>query len=97
MLFRSNITLGFQLKTTAGLNTVKIAVNVELQQNGRMIGWPTGGLWFYTLETEVTEIKFINEGVDDSDRIVLSNIIFQRLREQCTLVSVLTFNKTLHV
>jgi hypothetical protein len=62
-----------------------------------MIGRPAGSVGVYTQEAEVAEITFVNEGFDDSDRVVLSNIIFEHFRKQGTLVSVLAFNKTLHI
>ena len=38
-----NVALRFLLQTPTGLNAVEIAVDVELQKNGGMVGRPTGG------------------------------------------------------
>jgi hypothetical protein len=42
-----------------------------------MIGRPAGSMRFYALETEVTEITLIDEGFDDSDRIVLIDVVIE--------------------
>jgi hypothetical protein len=79
------------------LDAIEIPVNKELQQYGRMIGRSASSVGVYSLEPEMAEITFVYKGFDDSDRVVLRNIIFEHFRKQGTLVSVLAFNKTLHI
>jgi hypothetical protein len=42
-----------------------------------MIGRPTCSLGVYTLETEMTEITFVYEGFDDSDWVILINVVIE--------------------
>ena len=42
-----------------------------------MIGRPAGSMRVYALETEVTEIELINKSFDDSDRIVLIDVVIK--------------------
>ena len=42
-----------------------------------MIGGPAGRVGFDTLEAEVAEITFVNEGFDDSDRVVLIDVVIK--------------------
>ena len=61
-----------------------------------MIGRTTRRTWFDALKSKHFEIEFIDERLNDSDRIILADIVIETFGEQCALGSVFTFNKTLH-
>jgi hypothetical protein len=42
-----------------------------------MVGRPAGRVGFDTLETEVTEITLIDKGFDDSDGVVLIDVVIK--------------------
>ena len=49
-----------------------------------MIGGSTSGRWVNAFETQVDQIKFINEDIDHPNRVVLGNVIVQALWQQRT-------------
>ncbi|OOO00933.1 MAG: hypothetical protein USCGTAYLOR_02863 [Chromatiales bacterium USCg_Taylor] len=61
-----------------------------------MIGRTTGRPWFDALESKYFEIEFIDERLNNPDRILLADIVLEPFGEQCALGPVFTFNKTLH-
>jgi hypothetical protein len=73
--------LTLSLQTTALLNTIEITVYKELQQYRRMIGRPARSMGGYTLKTETTEITFVYKGLDDSDWVVLIDVVIEQFRE----------------
>jgi hypothetical protein len=54
------------------LNTIEIAVNVELQQHGRMIRRPAGSLWRDPIELQIAQIEFIDKNINHPDRLFSS-------------------------
>jgi hypothetical protein len=46
-----------------------------------MISRPPGDLGLHTLKTQPTQIQFINEYIDDPNRVVCCDVIIQALRE----------------
>ena len=61
-----------------------------------MIGRTTGRRSFDTPKSKHFEIEFIDERLNDSDRILLADIVIEPFGEQCALGSVFTFYETLH-
>src|SRR5271155_4203609 len=61
-----------------------------------MIGRPAGQLRDHALKPQCTKIEFVDEHLDDTDRIVLADIIVEILREQNTLSPIPPPDKTLH-
>jgi hypothetical protein len=59
----------FALQAPARLNAVQIAVNVELEHHGRVISRAAGLGRLHAFETEPGKIKFVNEDIDDPDRV----------------------------
>ena len=57
----STLRCALLLKTPAGLNAIQITVDVELQENGRVIGRPTGSRRIHAFESELAQIKFIHK------------------------------------
>ena len=76
-----NVTSRFPLKTPAGLNAIQITVNVDLEENGRVIGRATGGCRIYPFESELAQIKLIHIYVNDTHRIGFGYIVVEHFRE----------------
>ncbi len=73
---------GLPLKPAARLNPVQLAVDIELQQHGRMIARSAGRQWFNSLKPELTEIELIDKHIDHPHRIVGTDPVFQLLRKE---------------
>jgi len=69
---RLKVTLCFSFKASTGLNTVEIAVDVDLQQNSRMVRKPTSFRRNHTIETQSSKVEFIDEHIDQLHRVVSS-------------------------
>jgi hypothetical protein len=61
-----------------------------------MISRPTSLLRHNTRKAQRFQVQFVNEDIDDADRIVFRHIIVEKLGEQNALPSVLTLDKALH-
>src|ERR1700720_3671163 len=89
--------MGFTLQPTARRDLVDVAVNVDLQQRARMIGWTSGRFWNHTVKAQRPEIQLIDKHVDHPHRIVLSNVVIQILGKQNALSTVFTLNEARHL
>ncbi len=90
------VAAGLALKPTARLYPVEIAVDVKLQQDRRMVGWPARGFRIDTTEPQTAQIKPLDKGLDHTNRIVLRNKVFKRFRKQRPLAAIQTLDKALH-
>src|ERR1700730_16528000 len=77
--------MGLALQPAARRDLVDIAVNVDLQQRARMIGWTSGRFWNHTVKAQRPEIQLIDKHVDHPHRVVLSNVVIQILGKQNAL------------
>src|SRR5271166_4463890 len=91
-----DIALRFPFEPPARLHTVEIAVEVDLQQRRGMIGRATRHLRHNSIKAQHRQIQFINEGIDDADRVIFPDAVVQAIRQQDELAPVLALNKTLH-
>jgi len=57
------------------LHAVEVAVDVDLQQRCRVIGWATGRSGLNPSEAESEEVNLIDESVYDADGIILGDIV----------------------
>ena len=64
------------------------AIEVDLEQNGRMVSGSSCGGRLGPGEAESLEIEFIDEGVNHPHRIVLRDVVVQALGEQQRLLAV---------
>src|SRR5438132_13012433 len=80
----------------ARLNPIEIAVDVELEQYRRMIRRPAGRLRIDPVEPKPAEVEFVDKDVNDPNRIVLMNPVFQAIGKQRALPSIRPLNKALH-
>src|SRR3981081_628815 len=89
--------MGFTLQPAARRDLVDVAVNVDLQQRARMIGWTPGRFWNHTVKAQRPEIQLIDKHVDHPHRVVLSNVVIQILGKQNALYTVFTLNEARHL
>src|SRR5664279_3706441 len=61
-----------------------------------MIRRPTGYLGFDPAEPKLSQIEFIDKDIDDPNRIVLADPVFQAFRKQRALPAIRALNKSLH-
>jgi hypothetical protein len=50
-----------------------------------------------SLEAECAKIEFVDEDLNDPDRVVFTDVVVQALGQQRDLGSILAFDKSLHV
>src|ERR1700730_17074572 len=89
--------MGLALQTAARRDLVDVAVNVDLQQRARMIGWTSGRFWNHTVKAQRPEIQLIDKHVDHPHRAVLSNVVIQIHGKQNALPTVFTLDETRHL
>src|SRR3977135_1651829 len=89
--------MGFTLQPAARRDLVDVAVNVDLQQRARMIGWTPGRFWNHTVKAQRPEIHLIDKHVDHPHRVVLSNVVIQIFRKQNALSTVFTLDEARHL
>ena len=78
----STLRPSLALKPPARLNPIEVAVDVELQQDHRMIRRPTSYLESNPVKSQLRQIKLINKDIDHPNRITLVDPVFQALWEQ---------------
>jgi len=91
------VSLAFTLQAPARLDAVEVPVDVDLEQHRRMVGRPTGARGLNSIEAELLEIQFLDEGFNHPDRVVISDVVVQALRHQTDLASLFSLDESLHV
>jgi hypothetical protein len=66
-----DVALGLALQPSARLDPIQIAVDVDLQQDRRVIRGSSSSSGLCTFEAQFVQPQFIDEDVDDPNRIVL--------------------------
>ena len=89
--------MGLTLQPAARRDLVDVAVNVDLQQRARMIGWTSSRFWNHTVKAQRPEIQLIDKHVDHPHRVVLSNVVIQILGKQNALYTVFTLDEARHL
>jgi hypothetical protein len=84
------------LKPAARLDPIEVAVDVELQQDRRMIRRSAGYLGLDTVESKSGKIEFVHKDVDHPNRIVLADPVFQAFRKQRALHPIRALNEAPH-
>src|ERR1700688_374092 len=69
----------------ARLNSIEIAVDIELQQRRRMIRRPAGRLGSDAVKSQPAQIEFLDKNVNYPKRIVLADPVFQAFRKKRAL------------
>jgi hypothetical protein len=91
-----DVALGLPLQASAGLNPIKIAVDVNLQQRRRMVGGPAGRFGLHPVEAKLVQIKPVDEHLNGSDGIIFCDVVVKAFGKQSALGSVCTFDVSLH-
>jgi len=61
-----------------------------------MVRGTAGRFRYNTRKTQYRQIQFIDEGIDNANRVIFPDVVVQAIRQQDELAPVLTLNKTLH-
>src|SRR5882672_4338491 len=91
-----DVTLALALQAPARLHPIEVAVDVNLQQGRRMIGWSPCCLRLNTAEAQPRQVKLIDKDIDRPDRIVLAQIVIQSLGKQRALTAIIANDKARH-
>jgi hypothetical protein len=91
-----DVALSLALQAAAGLDAVEVAVDVELEKHRGVIRRAAGRRRLYTFEAQCLKIKFLDEDVDDSHRVVLTDIVIKAFGQQRHLLSVFALDASLH-
>ena len=78
------------LQAPAGPNTVEIPVDVELQQIRRIVARAALVVGPNALEPRLLEIEAIDEGINETDRVVRPHIVVHSVGEKQRLGTVFT-------
>src|SRR5258708_4802160 len=92
----STFASGLALEPPARLDPVQIAVNIELQEDRRMIRGSPCRLRIDPAEIERTEIKRVDKHVNHTNRVVLIDPIIQAFGKQRRLPAIHPLDEALH-
>ena len=73
-----DIALRFALHPPARLNPVQITVEINLQQRHWMVRGTAGRCRYNARKAQHRQIQFINEGIDDADRVIFPDVVVQQ-------------------
>jgi len=76
-----DIALRLTLQSSARLDPIQIAVEVDLEHRRRMIGWAPGRRWRRPGKTNCHQIQLVNKRFNDPNRVIFSYIIIERCRQ----------------
>jgi hypothetical protein len=91
-----DIAASLSLEPPTRSNLVDIAVNVDLQQDARMIRRTPRRCRRDPVKSKRREVQLVNERLDDPDLVLLGDKVVQILRKQNALSPILTRDKALH-
>src|ERR1700731_2491474 len=61
-----------------------------------MVCGTPGRFRLHAFKAELVQIQLLDEHINDPDRVILSNVVVEMLREQGALRTVFAFDKSLH-
>ena len=85
-----DVALALALQTPRGPHLLQVAVQVQLQQVGRVVGRAARGRRLGLAEPQLHEVERSDEGIDDPADVVLRHQLIERYREQRPLVPTVT-------
>ena len=85
-----DVAVRLGLQAPAGSHPVEVAVDVELQQVGRVVARPARGLRDDAGEAGPCEVQLVDEGLDEADRVVRADVVVHRLRQEQELRAVMS-------
>ena len=78
------------------MDAIKIPVNVELQHHRRMVTGPARIRGSNGREAEISQVKGVDEGIDDANRIALVRPILQAFWQQRRLPAIDALDEPRH-
>ena len=90
------VPMAFALKAARRLNLVEVAVDVDLKERRRVITRPPSLFGNDAVEAERCEIQHVDEGIDHPDRVLLADVVLNRVRQQSRLPPIRTFDEPPH-
>ena len=91
-----DVALRLALQPAARRDLVDVAVDVDLQQQTRVIAGPARRLRHNPLEPQRPQVQLVDEHVDHPDRVLLRHIVVQIVRKQNALPAILTLDEATH-
>lgn len=91
-----DVALRLALQSPARLDTVQIAVEIDLEHRRRMVGRAPGLGGRRSGKTQSDKIELVDKGLDHPDRVVLGHVIIKRGRQQKILPAIFPLNETAH-
>ena len=85
-----DVAVGLGLQAPARAHPVEVAVDVELQQIGRIVARPARRLRHHAGEAGGREIQLVHEGLDEADRVVRAHVVVHRLGQEQKLRAVMS-------
>jgi len=76
---------------------MQVSIDIELEHGAWRVAGSASGCRLDTLEAKFGEIKLVDEGIDDADRVIRIHIILKTRRQKARLLTVSTFNETTHM
>src|SRR5471032_611906 len=92
-----NVALGLALKTTTGLNTVQVTVDVDLKHHLRMIRRPTSQRLFNAFKPKFLKIKFIYKDIDYAHGVGVRHVVVKCFGKKKALRTIVALNEPLHL
>lgn len=92
--FKIAFRLAFQ--ASARLQAIEVAVDVNLEQRGGVVGGTARGTCRGAFKTELDQVQFFDEYINDANRVVVADIVIKTLRKQRGLRSTFRRNEALH-
>jgi hypothetical protein len=91
-----DVALSFSLQTSARLDAVEIAVDVDLQQDRGVASRPASIGWNGTFKTQIDQVEFVDKDIDYAYRIGIADAVVEALGKLGALASMFTLNEALH-
>ena len=90
------VPMALALEAARGLHLVEVAVDVDLEHRRRVIARATGLFGDDAVEAERREIEHLDEGVDHPNRVLLADVVVDRVRQQRRLPPICAFDEPPH-
>lgn len=61
-----------------------------------MVSRSAGTGWSDTFKTQLAQVEFVDEDIDDTHRVGIGHVIVEAFGEQCTLAPMFTLDEAFH-
>src|SRR3990170_551860 len=86
------VTARFSFKQATGADAVEVAIDVELEQVGGVVGWAAGLLEHGVAEAQASQIEGVDEGVQETHKVILGDVIIEDVGEEGNLAALLALD-----